>query len=40
MQKVGMTREGTLREHVIKWGRHEDVDLYGMISTVEKTSRP
>jgi ribosomal-protein-alanine N-acetyltransferase len=40
MQKVGMTREGTLREHVIKWGRHEDVDLHGMISTVEKTSRP
>lgn len=32
MQKIGMSREGTLREHTIKWGRFEDLDAYGLIS--------
>lgn len=32
MQKIGMTREGTLREHVRKWGVFEDVVVYGVLS--------
>lgn len=31
MQKLGMRHEGTLREHVLKWGVHEDLELYGMV---------
>ncbi|MBX6332260.1 MAG: GNAT family N-acetyltransferase, partial [Gemmatimonadaceae bacterium] len=29
MQKLGMTREGRLREHVQKWGGFEDLEMYG-----------
>lgn len=31
LQKLGMTREGTLREHVIKWNRFEDMVKYGIL---------
>ena len=31
MQKVGMRREGTLREHIVKTGVHEDAVLYGLL---------
>lgn len=31
MQKIGMTYEGRLREHVIKWGKFEDSVLYGIL---------
>ena len=31
MQKIGMRHEGTLRGHVLKWGVHEDLELYGMV---------
>lgn len=31
MQKVGMQYEGTLRQHVKKWGRYEDVKVYGIL---------
>jgi RimJ/RimL family protein N-acetyltransferase len=31
LQKVGMTYEGRLREHYLRFGRHVDVDLYGML---------
>ena len=31
MQKVGMSHEGTLRGHVLKWGVHEDLELYGIL---------
>jgi [ribosomal protein S5]-alanine N-acetyltransferase len=31
MEKVGMRREGTLREHVIKWDVPEDVALYAIL---------
>lgn len=31
MQKVGMTHEGTLRKHFLKWGVFEDVELYGIL---------
>jgi RimJ/RimL family protein N-acetyltransferase len=31
MQKLGLTHEGTLRQHVCKWGVFEDVELYGVL---------
>lgn len=31
MQKIGMTHEGRLRQHHIKWGVAEDVDFYGVL---------
>lgn len=31
MQKIGMTNEGTLREHVQKWGVFEDIKVYGIL---------
>ena len=31
MQKIGMTREGRLRRHVIKRGVFEDVEVYGIL---------
>lgn len=31
MQKIGMIREGTLRQHTIKWGKYEDLHLYGLL---------
>lgn len=32
MQKLGMTREGTLRQHVKKWGKYEDIVVYGILN--------
>lgn len=31
MQKAGMTYEGTLRQHVKKWERYEDLATYGIL---------
>ncbi len=31
MQKIGMTHEGTLRQHIQKWGVFEDVAVYGIL---------
>ena len=31
LQKVGMTHEGRLREHYLRFGQRVDVELYGMI---------
>jgi len=31
MRKIGMRHEGTLGQHVKKWGKFEDVELYGII---------
>ena len=31
MQKLGMRHEGTLRGHVLKWGVHEDLEIYGLM---------
>jgi RimJ/RimL family protein N-acetyltransferase len=31
MRKLGMRHEGCDREHVIKWGRFEDLDRYGLL---------
>jgi len=32
MQKIGMRKEGVQREHVIKWGRYEDLVLYAILA--------
>ena len=32
MQKIGMRHEGRLRQHVLKWGVFEDIDMYGIIN--------
>jgi RimJ/RimL family protein N-acetyltransferase len=31
MAKIGMQYEGLLRQHVLKWGRFEDLALYGIL---------
>ena len=31
MQKAGMRHEARLRQHINKWGRFEDIDLYGIL---------
>lgn len=31
MEKCGMTYEGTLRQHVVKWGQCDDMLLYGRV---------
>ncbi|WP_106767511.1 GNAT family N-acetyltransferase [Paenibacillus faecalis] len=31
MQKLGMTYEGTLRQHVKKWDKYEDLVYYGLL---------
>ncbi len=32
MQKAGMRHEGTLRHHMVKWGRAVDCEVYGILS--------
>jgi ribosomal-protein-alanine N-acetyltransferase len=31
LDKLGFSHEGTLRQHVLKWGKPEDVDLFGLL---------
>ncbi|RMI14668.1 MAG: N-acetyltransferase [Calditrichaeota bacterium] len=31
MQKLGMQHEGHLRQHILKWGVFEDVEVYGLL---------
>jgi [ribosomal protein S5]-alanine N-acetyltransferase len=31
MEKLGMTREGLLRQHAKKWGKYEDLVEYGLL---------
>jgi [ribosomal protein S5]-alanine N-acetyltransferase len=31
MQKLGMTHEGRRRQHVCKWGKFEDIELYAIL---------
>lgn len=33
LQKIGMLREGLMREHIFKWGRFLDLEYYGMLKT-------
>ncbi len=32
LRKIGMTREGTLRQHVRKWGEFHDVHIFGLLA--------
>lgn len=38
MQKVGMTREGRLRQFAKKWDAYEDVDLYAILRSDHRPS--
>jgi len=31
LQKIGMTHEGCLRQHIFKWGEYLDVEQYGIL---------
>jgi [ribosomal protein S5]-alanine N-acetyltransferase len=33
LQKIGMTHEGCLRQHILKWGEYLDVEQYGILRT-------
>ena len=33
LQKIGMTREGCLRQHIKHWGVYEDYAIYGILAT-------
>jgi [ribosomal protein S5]-alanine N-acetyltransferase len=33
MQKIGMTHEGRMRQHIVKWGQFEDLDLYAILKS-------
>jgi RimJ/RimL family protein N-acetyltransferase len=33
MQKIGMTYEGCMRQHILKWGIFEDIAVYGMVKS-------
>ena len=37
MEKIGMTREGVLRQHAVKNGRLEDLVVYGLLSSDQQT---
>ena len=32
MKKLGMIYEGKMRDHVLKWGVHQDVEAYGLVA--------
>jgi ribosomal-protein-alanine N-acetyltransferase len=32
MEKIGMKHEGKLRRHIKKWGKFEDLDVYGILN--------
>lgn len=36
MEKLGMQREGVLKQHVKKWGRFEDTAIYGILRTAKQ----
>ncbi len=40
LQKIGMAHEGHLRQHLIKWGVFEDVDLYGILAEQWRAADP
>jgi len=33
MEKIGMKYEGTLRQHVVKWGEYKDLAAYGCLKS-------
>lgn len=40
MQHIGMTYEGTLRQHQLKWGEYLDVAYYGILREEWLSTRP
>jgi ribosomal-protein-alanine N-acetyltransferase len=39
MEKIGMQREGLLRQHLFKWGQFEDRVVYGMLASDRPPAR-
>lgn len=39
MQNIGMKHEGKRRQHILKWGTFEDVELYGLLKSEYEASR-
>lgn len=39
LQKIGMTYEGRLHQHIRKWGRFVDVEIYGILAEQWKAAR-
>ena len=33
LEKIGMTHEGTRRQHILKWGEYEDRELMGILKS-------
>jgi RimJ/RimL family protein N-acetyltransferase len=33
LRKVGMKHEGTLRQHICKWGEYMDLEVYGLLAS-------
>src|ERR1700674_1600475 len=33
LRKIGMKHEGRLPQHILKWGKYVDLELYGMLDT-------
>ena len=31
LQKISMRHEGSLRDHIRKWGKFEDIEMYGIL---------
>ncbi len=40
LEKLGMQREGYLRQHAQKWGRFEDVVIYGVLREEYRARQP
>ena len=38
MQNIGMIHEGSLRKHITKWGKQEDLEIYGILKEEWKPS--
>lgn len=36
MQKVGLEYEGTLKQDILRWGKYEDVDVFGLLKENDK----
>jgi [ribosomal protein S5]-alanine N-acetyltransferase len=39
MQKLGMTQEGLMRKHFLKWGDYQDIVYYGLLREEWAASR-
>jgi len=39
MRKIGMAFEGTMKQHVVKWNKYKDIELYGILKETWQTKR-